>query len=129
MVDPDVSVFWTVVLYAWPYFAIPVAFSVDVKLRERWILEDVSKPASGFRFKGANVQMVFTSRVKREAEGCHERSRWVDCTHLWALAVIIPAVFVCAAEWSPGPPASIMLVCAPFVFLAVFSLTLSQVRG
>lgn len=127
-----VEAFWTVLLYTWPYACIPVAFSVDARLRMRWLLEDVSKPATGYRFRGANVQMVFTSRVKETekflggwSEG-HERSRWLDCTNLWPLAVVGPAVFVFAAEWSSGP-VSMLLVCTPFVFLAVFSLTLSQV--
>lgn len=124
--------FWTVLLYTWPYACIPVAFSVDARLRMRWHLEDVSKPAAGYRFRGANVQMVFTSRVKETEKflggwsESHERSRWLDCTNLWPLAVVGPAVFVFAAEWSSGP-VSMLLVCTPFVFLAVFSLTLSQV--
>lgn len=135
MVAEDRHAFWTVMLYTWPYICIPVAFSVDRKLRARWLLEDVSRPASGYRFRGANVRMVFTLRVKEAAklqgtwsEGgrVHERSRWLECTNLWPLAVVIPALFVFAAEWSPDALA-VLLVCTPFMFLAVFSLTLSQV--
>ncbi|CBN78895.1 hypothetical protein Esi_0155_0018 [Ectocarpus siliculosus] len=117
-------------LYMWPYACIPLAFSIDSKLRARWLLEDVSKPASGYRFRGANIQMVLTSRVKNEAgephEHTHGRSRMLDCTNLWPLAVVGPAVFVFAAEWSSGV-VSVLLVCTPFVFLTLFSLTLNQV--
>ncbi|CAB1102696.1 unnamed protein product [Ectocarpus sp. CCAP 1310/34] len=117
-------------LYMWPYACIPLAFSIDSKLRARWLLEDVSKPASGYRFRGANIQMVLTSRVKNEAEEPHEhthgRSRMLDCTNLWPLAVVGPALFVFAAEWSSGV-VSVLLVCTPFVFLTLFSLTLNQV--
>lgn len=125
MVDPDVHVFWTVMLYAWPYACIPLAFSVDAKLRARWHLEDVSRPASGYRFKGVNMQMVLTSRTKAgsKAQG---RSRGLECTNFWPASVIGPAVFVFAAEWSSGA-VSMLLVCTPFVFLTLVSLTLNQV--
>lgn len=140
MVEEDGPGFWTVMLYTWPYLCIPVAFAVDGRLRAKWVLEDVSRPATGYRFKGANVQMVFTARAQgperllgqnsgatsSEGRQEHGRSRWLDCTNLWYLSVVIPAVFVCAAEWSSGA-ASVFLLCTPFVFLAVFSLTLSQV--
>lgn len=121
-------VVWTVILNAWPYACIPLAFLVDGKLRARWILEDSSRPASGYRFKGANIQMVFTSRTKKSA-GTHQqvgRSRWLECTNLWPLAVVGPAVFVFAAEWTPGP-VSVLLVLPPFVLMTLFSLTLNQV--
>ncbi|CAM9440868.1 unnamed protein product [Ectocarpus fasciculatus] len=130
MVEPEGHVFWLAMLYMWPYACIPLAFSIDSKLRARWLLEDVSKPASGYRFRGANLQMVLTSRVKNEAGELHGhthgRSRRLDCTNLWPLAVVGPAVFVFAAEWSSGV-VSVLLVCTPFVFLTLFSLTLNQV--
>lgn len=141
MVDPDGHVFWTVMLFTWPYACIPLAFYIDGNLRARWHLEDVSRPASGYRFKGANMQMVFTSKVRREGKLPREkhrqqehrqqehvpgRSRWLDCTNLWPLAVVGPAVFVFAAEWSSGA-LSVLLVCAPFMFFTLFSLTLNQV--
>lgn len=136
MVDPDGHVFWTVMLFTWPYACIPLAFYIDGKLRARWHLEDVSRPASGYRFKGANMQMVFTSKVRREGKLSQQeqhqqqhapgRSRWLECTNLWPLAVIGPAVFVFAAEGSSGT-LSVLLVCTPFVFLTLFSLTLNQV--
>lgn len=134
MVDLNGHEFWTVILYTWPYMCIPIAFAVDRRLRAGWHLEDVSRPATGYRFRGSNVQMVFTSRVKDvkqmqgiQSEGHHERSGLVDCTNLLPLAVFVPAMFGFAAKWSSGA-ASVSLVCTPFVFLAVFSLTLSQVR-
>lgn len=123
-------------LFTWPYACIPLAFYIDGNLRARWHLEDVSRPASGYRFKGANMQMVFTSKVRRggklpQQEQRHQqhapgRSRWLDCTNLWPLAVVGPSVFVFAAEWSSGA-LSVLLVCTPFVFLTLFSLTLNQV--
>lgn len=123
-------VIWTVMLYTWPYACIPLAFLVDRKLRARWILEDVSRPASGYRFKGANIQMVFTSTSSaKDGAGKHQRvgqSRWLECTNLWPLAVVGPAVFVFAAEVASGL-ASVLLVLPPFVFMTLFSLTLNQV--
>lgn len=128
------SVSWAVFMFSWPYFSIPIAFAIDEKLRARWLLQDVSRPATGYRFKGTNLQMVFTSRAARvkgasldsaEDEG-ERQSRRLDCTNLWPLSVIIPAVFVCAAEGTSGA-ASVLFVCTPFLFLVVFSLTLSQV--
>lgn len=134
MVDPDGHVFLTVMLFTWPYVCIPLAFYIDGNLRARWHLEDVSRPASGYRFKGANIQMVFTSKVRRERKPPQQerqqhapgRSRWLECTNLWPLAVVGPAVFVFAAELSSGA-LSVLLVCTPFVFLTLFSLTLNQV--
>ncbi|CAM9239840.1 unnamed protein product, partial [Hapterophycus canaliculatus] len=131
MVDPEGHVFWTVILYAWPYACIPLAFSIDRNLRARWLLEDVSKPASGYRFKGANMQMVVTSRVKKDGgqplqQEAHGRSRWLECTNLWWLAVAGPGVFIFAAELSSGV-VSVLLVCTPFVCLTLFSLSLNQV--
>lgn len=123
-------VVWMVMLYTWPYACIPLAFLVDKKLRARWILEDVSRPASGYRFKGANIQMVFTS-IAKDGAGKHQRagrSRWLECTNLWPLAVVGPAVFVFAAEVTSGL-ASVLLVLPPFVFMTLFSLTLNQVRA
>lgn len=137
MIDPDVHVFWTVMLYTWPYACIPLAFYIDGNLRARWHLEDVSRPASGYRFKGANIQMVFTSKVRRrgrlpqqqeqQQEHAPGPSRWLECTNLWPLAVVVPAVFVFAAEWSSSGALSSLLVCTPFVFLTLLSLTLNQV--
>eukprot|EP00903_Cladosiphon_okamuranus_P010158 g9618.t1 len=83
------------------------------------------------------MQMVFTSKVRRRGKLPQQehqqhqqhapgRSRWLDCTNLWPLAVLGPAVFVFAAEWSSGA-FSVLLVCTPFVFLTLFSLTLNQV--
>lgn len=130
------SVFWATFLFSWPYFCIPMAFAVDRNLRARWLLEDVSRPASGYRFKGTNIQMVFTSRsvstsgtsldAVSEEEG-QMQSRRLDCTNLWPLTIVVPAVFVCAAEWTSGT-VSLLLVCTPFVFLVMLSLTLSEVR-
>lgn len=129
MINPDLHVFWTVMLFTWPYACIPLAFYIDGNLRARWHLEDVSRPASGYRFKGANMQMVFTSKVRRGKQQQHAtgRSRWLECTNLWPLAVAGPAVFVFAAEWSSSGALSVLLVCTPFVFLTLFSLTLNQV--
>lgn len=129
------SVFWAVFMFSWPYFCIPVAFAIDETLRARWLLEDVSRPATGYRFKGTNLQMVFTSKAARanrarpDSIGGDEgqrRSRRLDCTNLWPLSVVVPAVFVCAAEGTSGA-VSLLFVCTPFLFLVVFSLTLSQV--
>lgn len=128
MVDSDAHVFWTVLLYSWPYACIPLAFSIDGKLRARWHLEDVSRPASGYRFKGTNVQMVLTSRSTAGKPKAHGRSRGLECTSLWPVSVIGPAVFVFAAEWSSGA-VSVLLVCTPFVVLTLVSLTLNQVCG
>ncbi|CAM9233433.1 unnamed protein product, partial [Scytosiphon promiscuus] len=131
MVDPKGHVFWTVILYTWPYACIPLAFSIDRKLRARWLLEDVSRPASGYRFKGANMQMVVTSRVEEGGgkplqQQAHGRSRWLECTNLWWLAVAGPGVFIFAAELSSGVM-SVLLVCTPFVCLTLFALSLNQV--
>lgn len=131
MVDPKGHVFWTVILYTWQYACIPLAFSIDRKLRARWLLEDVSRPASGYRFKGANMRMVVTSRVEKDdgqslQHQTHGRSRWLECTNLWWLAVVGPGVFIFAAELSSGV-VSVLLLCTPFVCLTLFSLSLNQV--
>lgn len=137
----------TFLLYAWPYLSIPLAFSLDRKLRSRWLVEDASRPATGYRSKGTNVQLVLTaisqgaspsaatagnatalSALLSEEEGQHhEQSRGLDFTNLWPFALLCPSAFVFLAEFS-SDSASVLLVCTPFVVLMVFSLTLGQVR-
>lgn len=133
------SLFWAVFMFSWPYFCVPIAFCIDSKLRARWSLEGVSRPAAGYRFKGTNLQVVFTSRtaeVTRSGDpgrigGEDEsmrRSRRLDCTSLWPLMILFPALFVCAAEVSSGP-VSLLFVCTPFLVLLMIALTVGQVRA
>lgn len=140
----------TFLLYAWPYLSIPLAFSLDRGLRSRWVVEDASRPATGYRSKGANVQLVLTTisqgaspstatagatpgsaralnaPLSEEEWQHHEHSRGLDFTNLWPFALLCPCLFVFLAELSPDS-VSALLVCTPFVLLMVFSLTLGQV--